>query len=161
MPRRRRGRKGINMTSAGGVVVRRSDDVGARLEVLLCGRERPRIWALPKGTPNPGETMKETALREVGEETGVEVEVRGRIGHIEYSFHRPGDGARCDKVVHFYLMLPTGGDTSRHDAEFDRVEWVEADRARCQLTHANEARLLEKAVCMAKAQTGGDGKHPS
>ena len=147
------------MTSAGGVVVRRCR--GARLEVLLCGRERPPIWALPKGTPNTGETMEETARREVEEETGVKVKIDRLIGHIEYSFHRPGDGAPCDKVVHYYLMLPTGGDTSRHDAEFDRVEWMEANRARQRLTYANEARLVEKAVSMAEAQADGDGKRPS
>ena len=147
------------MTSAGGVVVLRSH--GARLEVLVCGRERPAIWALPKGTPNAGETMEETARREVEEETGIKVRIDRRIGHIEYSFHRPGDGAPCDKVVHFYLMLPTGGDTSRHDAEFDCVEWMEADRARQRLTYANEARLVEKAVSVAEAQASGDGKRPS
>ena len=159
MSRRRRGGRAINMTSFGGVVIRRSDD--ARLEVLLCGRETPRIWALPKGTPNPGETMEETARREVEEETGMKVEVERRIGHTEYSFHRPGDGALCDKVVHFYLMWPAGGDTSCHDSEFDLVEWVEADGARHRLTYANEARLVEKALSMAEAQASGDGKRPS
>lgn len=159
MPRRRRGANAISMTSAGGVVLRRCGS-DAPLEVLLCGRRRPRIWALPKGTPNPGETMEETARREVQEETGVRVEVERRIGHIEYSFHRPGDGALCDKVVHFYLMWPTGGNTCCHDAEFDRVEWVEAERARRRLTYANEARLVEKALCAAEAQANGDGKHP-
>lgn len=118
----------------------------------MCGRNSPRIWALPKGTPNPGETMEETAIREVQEETGVTVDLERAIGHIEYSFRRPGDGARCDKVVHFYLMCPTGGNTSNHDAEFDRVEWVEAERARNRLTYANEARLVEKAVAMATVQ---------
>ena len=147
------------MTSAGGVVVRRSH--GAWLEVLLCGRERPRIWALPKGTPNTGESLEETARREVEEETGIKVRIDREIGHIEYSFHRPGDGAPCDKVVHFYLMLPIGGDISRHDAEFDRVEWMEADRARQRLTHANEARLVEKAISIAEAQASGEGSLPS
>jgi len=148
------------MTSAGGVVVRRPDG-GARLQVLLCGRETPLVWALPKGTPNSGETMEETARREVEEETGVRVRVERRIGQIEYSFYRPGDSARCDKVVHFYLMRPTGGDTSRHDAEFDRVEWVEVDRARSRLTYANEARLVEEAVALAKNETGAEAERPS
>jgi len=48
--------------SAGGVVVRR--DAGA-LQVLLCGRGADRLWALPKGTPEPGESLEETAVREV------------------------------------------------------------------------------------------------
>jgi len=156
MTGQRRYRSAINMMSAGGVVVRRSD-TDALLEVLICGRDVPSIWALPKGTPNPGETMEQTALREVEEETGLQVAVTGQIGHIEYSFHRPGDGAPCDKVVHYFLMKPTGGDTARHDAEFDRVEWMEARRAQHRLTYANEARLVEKAVSMAETQAAGDG----
>ncbi|MFN0251917.1 MAG: NUDIX domain-containing protein, partial [Kofleriaceae bacterium] len=56
--------------SAGGVVFRH----GAQgIEVLLCGRVREALWALPKGTPEHGESIEQTALREVGEETGLGV----------------------------------------------------------------------------------------
>jgi 8-oxo-dGTP pyrophosphatase MutT (NUDIX family) len=74
------------VTSAGGIVTR---DGMEGLEVLLCGRSSDRLWALPKGTPEPGETLEETALREVREETGVEVEPDGLVGEIKYWFSRP------------------------------------------------------------------------
>ena len=50
-------------------------------------RERDgRTWTLPKGTPNAGETTEQTALREVAEETGLEVRITGPLDSIEYWF---------------------------------------------------------------------------
>ena len=43
---------------------------------MICGRDSDGVWGLPKGTPNEGETIEETALREVSEETGLEVRDR-------------------------------------------------------------------------------------
>lgn len=140
--------------SYGGVVVRTS--AGSSIEVVICGRREPSLWALPKGTPNPGESGLETALREVREETGLEVEAAGRVGEIHYSYDRPQDRAKIEKTVHFYLMRPVSGDTAAHDPEFDTVEWVEASEALRRLTYPNEARILEAAVAMAARQADGN-----
>ncbi len=56
------------LVSAGGIVFRPGADGP---EVLLCGRSSDNLWALPKGTPDAGETPEETALRETREETGL------------------------------------------------------------------------------------------
>ncbi len=53
-------------TAAGGVVMRGAGD---ELEVVLAGRDSDRTWVFPKGTPDKGETIEETALREVREES--------------------------------------------------------------------------------------------
>ena len=55
-------RRVIELVSNGGVVYRVNED---RVEVVVCGRTSPPIWGLPKGTPDPGESREETALREV------------------------------------------------------------------------------------------------
>jgi 8-oxo-dGTP pyrophosphatase MutT (NUDIX family) len=125
-------------------------------EVVICGRRGSSLWALPKGTPNPGESGLQTALREVREETGLEVESAGEVGEIHYSYERPHDGAWVDKTVHFYLMRPVGGDTAAHDPEFDVVEWVEATEAIRRLTYPNEARIVEAAVALAARQANGN-----
>ncbi len=131
------------LVSAGGVVYRYED---GELQVLLCGRTDPPLWALPKGTPDSGETIEETALREVTEETGVQVHIVQMLGVIRYWFTRTQDGVRCSKVVHHFLMEPTGGGPSLHDFEFDTVAWFPAGEALRLLTHRNEVTVLERAM---------------
>lgn len=128
------------LVSAGGVVYRRRDD---HTEVLLCGRREPRQWCLPKGTPEPGESREETALREVREETGLDARIIAPLGTIEYWFHL--GGARYHKTVYHYLMEPVGGSTDRHDPEFDAVEWFTADKADRVMAHQNEMDVVRRA----------------
>jgi 8-oxo-dGTP pyrophosphatase MutT (NUDIX family) len=132
-------------TSAGGVVVRQGE---SGPEVLLCGRSSHGLWALPKGTPEPGETLEETALREVREETGVAVEIDGIVGEIKYWFSRPQEGVRYYKTVRHYLMHPVGGDPSLHDHEFDDVRWFPLQEGLKLVTYQNEARMLRMAMEM-------------
>ena len=101
-------------------------------------------WTLPKGTPDPGETVEETALREVAEETGLEVRIVEPLPSIEYEFVQ--DGTRIHKTVHYFLMAPTGGDLARHDAEFERVRWVPFDEAGGLLSFATERDLVAVAA---------------
>ncbi len=129
--------------SFGGVVYRRNPDEG--IDVVVVGRKDPGIFGLPKGTPNPGESVEETALREVKEETGLDVEIEKKIDVIEYWFVRAAIDTRFHKFVHFYLMRPTGGHTSLHDHEHDFVEWLPLNEAKHMLTYHNEVRILEKA----------------
>ena len=131
-------------TSAGGVVYRRTE---RGVEFLLCGRTSERLWALPKGTPEPGESLEQTALREVREETGLGVEIERELGTIDYTFTRPAQGLRFDKTVHHFLLRPDGsGSVERHDHEYDRVAWLPAQEALRIITHRNEARVLRRAL---------------
>ena len=149
--------------SAGGLVFRERD---GRIETLLCARHRPVCagdspdlgdspgdardaaplsWRLPKGTPEPGESIAQTAQREVQEETGVRVQVLAPIASIRYCFVGHTDGVHYDKTVYFYLMAPQGGSTADHDAEFDVVEWRPYDDALELLEYDNERNVLEQA----------------
>jgi 8-oxo-dGTP pyrophosphatase MutT (NUDIX family) len=131
-------------TSAGGVVVRADAD---RPSLVVGMRRRGRdgvTWTLPKGTPDPGETLEETALREVGEETGLEVRIVAPLPSIEYHFVQ--DRRRIHKTVHYFLMEPTGGDLSRHDAEFEQVRWVAFDEAPGLLSFPTERELVATAA---------------
>jgi len=65
--------------------VKQSDERDIRdvsIEVVLVGRSHAGIWALPKGTPKPGETIEQVAVREAQEETGLKVRLISYIGSI-------------------------------------------------------------------------------
>jgi 8-oxo-dGTP pyrophosphatase MutT (NUDIX family) len=143
--RRRDGVPVERAVSAGGIVYRKGE---RGIEIVICGRSRDGVWGLPKGTPNKGESLEETAVREVSEETGLEVRILDKIGVVEYWF--AADGVRYHKWVHHYLMECTGGDTSKHDSEYDKVEWRPVQDALRTLTFRNEANMLAKALEMIR-----------
>jgi 8-oxo-dGTP pyrophosphatase MutT (NUDIX family) len=148
-------REGV-ATSAGGIVIRLSED---RPQLVLGMRRRDRdgsTWTLPKGTPETGETLEQTALREVGEETGLEVAITGPLGSIQYSFVQRG--TRIHKTVHYFTMVARGGDLSRHDREFEQVRWMDLDEAMATLTFETERDLVGRAaVALGLATTHGTG----
>lgn len=115
----------------------------ASAEVALVGRSHSGMWALPKGTPQSGETLEQVATREVQEETGLEVRLITYIGSISYSFVH--DKVRFQKQVRHFLFEAIGGDTSLHDAEYDRVEWFSFPEALRRLTYQNEVNILSQA----------------
>jgi 8-oxo-dGTP pyrophosphatase MutT (NUDIX family) len=133
--------------SAGGVVYRRGRE---GIEVVLCGRTAEGIWGLPKGTPAANESLEETAVREVGEETGLRVAIEAKIGTIEYWFAR--EGVRYHKFVHHYLMVATGGSLDDHDWEYDRVDWFPLAEACKTLSYGNEVEVVRKAAALIESQ---------
>ena len=131
--------------AAGGGVYRRRD---SRIEVVLVARPRERLWALPKGKPESGETIAQTALREVEKETGLDVDLDGPepIGSIRYSYLLGEEGVRVDKIVHHFLMQPRGGDLAGHDHEYDLVDWYDAHEACKRMTFPNERAIVAQAL---------------
>lgn len=152
-----------DLVSAGGIVYRRGPE---GLEIVLCGRRSGGLWGLPKGTPIEGESIEQTARREVTEETGLEVEIERPLGAIEYWFTRLEQGVRFHKIVHHFLMKPTGGSVDQHDHEYDLVEWCPAQAAVQRLTYRNEAEILRRALDLlpvdrALRPTGEEGNGAS
>jgi 8-oxo-dGTP pyrophosphatase MutT (NUDIX family) len=138
-------------TSAGGVVHRTRDD---QIEIVLVHRISPPLWALPKGTPDAGETLAETALRETREETGLAVELEDELGEIRYFFVR--GSTRFNKTVHFFLMRPTGGSLEAHDSEFDEARWFPVDEAVALMTHRTEREIVERALLRLESRAVPD-----
>jgi 8-oxo-dGTP pyrophosphatase MutT (NUDIX family) len=134
-------------TSAGGVVHRSIEGV---TQVLLVHRRSPVLWALPKGTPDAGETLEETAIRETREETGIDVAIEASLGSIRYFFVR--GTTRFHKTVHFFLMRPIGGAIELHDDEFDEVRWAPVEEALALMNHATERSVVERALAMLESR---------
>ena len=137
--------------SAGGVVVRAGS---AGLEVALADQmdrnTRSRAVRLPKGKPDPGESLEQTALREVLEETGLSAEIVGSLGQVEYRYLERSEGRHVSKRVHFFLMRllmrQSGSDTSQRDGEMERVYWVPLAEAAGRLTFETEQEILKRAA---------------
>ena len=111
-------------TQSSKVVVR-----SERGQVLLVLREDLRMWTLPGGGREPGETPEQTAVREAHEETGYEVALDRFVG--EYwrpQMPRGGDRQRL------YLAHVIGGDPSAHDWESVAVRWFDRDALPRRLT---------------------------
>jgi 8-oxo-dGTP pyrophosphatase MutT (NUDIX family) len=146
-------REGV-ATSAGGIVIRLVEE-RPQLVIGMRRRERDSVtWTLPKGTPEAGETLEETALREVGEETGLEVAITGPLGSIEYSFVQRG--TRIHKTVHYFMMRASGGDLGHHDREFERVRWIDLDEAMASLTFETERDLVALAAARLGSAVSGE-----
>ena len=120
----------------------------------MCGRFDTKSHHLPKGTPEPGETREETALREVREETGLNVEILRFVGEINYLIQCFGSGKKLKKTVFFYLMKSTGGDFSLHDEEFDFAKWVKVSEIVNTLTYINEVHIVQKSLSLVKSGSG-------
>jgi len=100
-------------------------------------------WTLPKGLIDEGEFPEGTAVREVGEETGVEAKVVKKIGYAKYIYNHPENG-RIFKVVTFYLMeyirdLPDG-----HDHETSEVAWLPYEAAYKKLSFPGEKLIFKR-----------------
>jgi 8-oxo-dGTP pyrophosphatase MutT (NUDIX family) len=120
--------------------------VGGQPEIVVGRRKRERdgyVWSLPKGTPEEGETREETALREVREESGLEVRILSYFDAISYSFVRTGE--RIEKTVHYYIMEAIGGSFEQYDKEFDELRWVRMDEAVRLLDFQTESGLVQRA----------------
>jgi len=117
---------------------------------------KPHVLALPKGTVDPGEKPRQTAEREVWEETGVRAEIISKLADIKYFYVRSwGDKARVFKVVSFYLFRYVSGKLGniapemRHEVQ--QCFWTPLEDAPKQLSYKGERQMAAEALAYVKA----------
>ena len=119
----------------------------ARIAVIARRNRAGRVeWCLPKGHIEHGETLPQTAAREVAEETGIEARVLIELGTIDYWFAT--HDRRIHKYVHHYLLEATGGElTIENDPDHEAIDvaWLPLDEAHRHLTFPNERRIAREA----------------
>lgn len=130
----------IEAVSCGGVVIYR----GKILTLYKSYKNRYDGWVLPKGTVEAGEEYKETALREVAEESGVHASIIKYVGKSQYTFSIPGDVV--EKQVHWYLMMANSYYSKPQREEyFVDSGYYKFHEAYHLLKFSNERQILEMA----------------
>jgi len=110
--------------SAGGVVYRKPD---GRLEIQMI-EDRFGRQTLAKGKMEPGETVEQTALREILEETGVGGRIVAPLRTISYQYEHAELGTVL-KEVHYYLVEAEEGPLRAQLEEIAGVAWHEPSSA--------------------------------
>ncbi len=127
------------VVSAGGVLF--NDDN----KVLIMKRKVEKIWVLPKGKREEGETLRENALREVTEESGIEAPYIDRpVGIVRYTFFWYPDDMNYNKSVHYFLMKVDGDPTLNMEKEFSEYLWSGEEEAMKLLKHENDRLITRK-----------------
>lgn len=140
--------------SAGGVVVR--DDQVIVIVPKRRAADGRRVLALPKGHVDAGETTLQAAVREVREETGVQVELIAELDEVRYWYMR--GRRRIAKRVAFYLFRYLNGDPADHDEEIEEARWIPLAQAQESLSYPGEREMVAKAAALLR-QRGGVSAH--
>ena len=130
--------------SAGGVVYRRQD---GDLQIQLI-QDRYGKTSLAKGKMEAGETVEQTALREIWEETGITGRIVAPVDIIAYQYNHAEYGI-VDKEVHYYLVEAAEGQLKAQVEEINGVDWYDpltAWNKQQQTGYSNNDIIVRKAL---------------
>ncbi len=122
--------------SCGALVVRRGED---QPQILLI-KHNGGHWAFPKGHVEAGETEEQTALREVREETGLDVKLDTRYREMVTFSPAP----RTMKDVVYFAATVVSGKERPQLSEVSDVRWVPFSEAERYITFDNDRHLFCK-----------------
>ncbi|MNI36211.1 Diadenosine hexaphosphate hydrolase [compost metagenome] len=131
--------------SAGGIVYRREEQ--GRMQIQLITDRYGKI-SFAKGKREGTETIEQTALREILEETGIVGKADCLIDIIAYTYNHPEYG-KVDKEVHYYLVESIGGCLHPQIEEIRSVAWydpLDAWEKQQKFGYDNNDFILEKAL---------------
>lgn len=121
--------KKIKRLKAGGIVLKKE---GNHLFVLLLFRRKEQDWSFPKGHIDEDEGVEETIVRELKEETGLDVELVRELDSNIYINTRTNENT----TTYMYLLKPLNFDLKiEHDG--DKLEWFKIDDVKNFLTYDN------------------------
>lgn len=129
--------------SAGGIVYKKNE--GQTL-ILVAKHSAHHGWVFPKGLIGDkvaGEKKEITAIREVKEETGIEAQIERQLAPATYWFKFEGETIK--KTVYYFIMKAIGGNTSDHDMEMEKVEWLPKDEVGKRLTYKSDQEVWKEA----------------
>lgn len=134
----------VREPTAGGIVFRPSAD-NKDIEILLIQDSKDR-WTIPKGHIEPGETAKQTAVREIGEESGLkEVDVLGWLGKIHFKYRRADKLVLMTTQVYLVQSLDKNERPTK-EKWMNGIRWFSFNEALDAIEYAD----IEKLMLIAK-----------
>ncbi len=134
--------KAVREFTAGGMVFRRA---GAGAIDILMIQDRKGRWTIPKGHVEEGESFEQTAIREIGEETGLtKLAIRDKLDKIFFFYRREGN--LIYMTTHIFLIEALG-DTNALVAEDSEgivdVKWFSKDEALATIEYKDTEKLFK------------------
>ncbi|HPR10293.1 MAG TPA: NUDIX domain-containing protein, partial [Candidatus Saccharibacteria bacterium] len=129
----------VKEATAGGIVWRRNKK--NKIEILLHKDPKER-WTIPKGHIEPGETARETAEREIREETGLqEMKVMNWLGKINFQYRR--QNSLILMTTHIYLVQAKGDTNNIRKEDFMKsIAWLDANDALEKIEYEDIGKLI-------------------
>ena len=133
----------VREPTAGGIVFRRDKEGG--VEILLIQDAKDR-WTIPKGHIEEGETAKQTAAHEIGEEAGLkDIDVLDWLGKIHFRYRR------IDKLVlmttQIYLVRAKGDTNAIQKEEWmNGIKWFSFHDALDAIEYEDISKLMLMAM---------------
>lgn len=126
--------------SCGALVLRRGADGG--VYILMIRHKHGGHRSFPKGHMERGETEYMTAVREVYEETSVQIRINTKFRETVRYSPLPG----VSKEVVYFLTTTEQEQIRPQEGEIAEVEWVPVEEAEASLTHENDKTVFRAAM---------------
>lgn len=120
-------------------------------KILLIKRNtRPFVgfWALPGGRMDPGESIEQTVIREVKEETGLDAKIVGVVG--EYIEKGVREEIEYEYYPTCFVMQPVGGELKKQDSEIQEMQLFSLDKLPLPLAFEHE-KMIEDYISHLKS----------
>ncbi|MBR5485681.1 MAG: NUDIX domain-containing protein [Oscillospiraceae bacterium] len=124
--------------SCGALVYRKDND---KYKLLLVKHRYGGHWCFPKGHVEAGENETETALREVMEETGIQIDLQEGFRHVVEYYPKPN----VKKQVVYFLGKAQYEEYTMQEEEIREITWADMDKALYMVTFKNDKHLIREA----------------
>ena len=111
-------------------------------EKVLLIKQTKGHWGFPKGHVEENETEFETAIREVKEETNIDVEIVGNQRYVERYITDTG----IDKEAVYFIAKKIGGNEQKQESEIADFKWCSFEEAIETVSFDNMKNLLRKVI---------------
>ena len=111
-------------------------------KVLLVYEKNRNFWGFPKGHMEKGENEIETALREVKEEVGLDVEIMEKKRYVLNYIIKD----EIDKTTVLYIAIPKSENIRMQESEIEDIKWCDFEEALKTLTFDNSKELFKKVI---------------